>query len=46
MKPARIFRQYIWLVNTLRQYKQLTLEEISELWVNNKEIGGSPLTCK
>lgn len=44
MKPARIFRQYIWLVNTLRQYKQLTLEEISELWVNNKEIGGSPLT--
>ncbi len=44
MKPARIFQQYIWLVNTLRQYKQLTLEEISELWVNNKEIGGSPLT--
>ena len=44
MKPAKIFRQYIWLVNTLRQYKQLTLEEISELWVNNKVIGGSPLT--
>ena len=44
MKPAKIFQQYIWLVNTLRQYKQLTLEEISELWVNNKVIGGSPLT--
>ena len=44
MKPAKIFRQYIWLVNTLRQYKRLTLEEISELWVNNKVIGGSPLT--
>ena len=44
MKPAKIFQQYIWLVNTLRQYKRLTLEEISELWVNNKVIGGSPLT--
>ena len=44
MKPARIFQQYIWLVNTLRQYKRLSLEEISEMWVNDQVIGGSPLT--
>ena len=44
MKPAKIFQQYIWLVNTLRQYKRLSLEEISKLWVNDQVIGGSPLT--
>ena len=43
MKPARIFQQYVWLVNTLRQYKRLTLEEINDLWVKNDVIGGSPL---
>ena len=44
MKPAKIFQQYIWLVNTLRQYKRLSLEEISDLWVKDQVIGGSPLT--
>lgn len=44
MKPARIFQQYIWLVNTLRQYKRLSLEQISEMWVNDQVIGGSPFT--
>ena len=44
MNPARIFQQYIWLVNTLRQYKRLSLEEISDLWVKDQVIGGSPLT--
>ena len=43
MKPAKIFQQYVWLVNTLRQYKRLTLEEINNLWVKNDVIGGSPL---
>ena len=44
MKPARLFQQYIWLVNTLRQKGKLTLKEINDLWVNNKVIGGSPLS--
>lgn len=43
MKPAKIFQQYIWLVNTLRQHKRLTLKEINDLWVKNDVIGGSPL---
>ena len=41
MKPAKIFQQYVWLVNTLRQYKRLTLEEINDLWV--KSIRGTVL---
>lgn len=43
MKPARIFQQYIWLVTVLRQYKRLTLEEISNLWVKDKVNDGNPL---
>lgn len=43
MKPAKIFQHYVWLVNTLRQYKRLTLEEINDLWVRNDVIGGCPL---
>ena len=43
MKPAKIFQHYIWLVNTLHQYKRLTLEEISDLWVKEQVIGGNPL---
>ena len=44
MKPSRLIQQYIWLVNTLRQYHQLSLEEINRLWIENKVVGGSPLT--
>ena len=39
MKPARIFQQYIWIVNTLRQYKKLSLEQLNELWVKDEVIG-------
>jgi hypothetical protein len=44
MKPARIFQQYVWLINTLRQYKKLTLEEISTLWTKAQINDGNPLT--
>ncbi len=46
MKPARIFQQYIWIVNTLRQYKKLSLEQLNELWMNDDVIGGDPLNRK
>ena len=46
MKPARIFQQYIWIVNTLRQYKKLSLEQLNELWVKDQVIGGEPLNRK
>lgn len=44
MKPARIFQQYIWIINTLRQYKKLSLEELSNLWQNDDVNGGAPLS--
>ncbi len=46
MKPARIFQQYVWIVNTLRQYKKLSLEQLNELWVKDHVIGGEPLNRK
>ena len=46
MKPAKIFQQYIWIVNTLRQYKKLSLEQLNELWVKNQVIGGEALNRK
>ena len=46
MKPAKIFQQYIWIVNMLRQYKKLSLEQLNELWVKDKVIGGEPLNRK
>ena len=46
MKPAKIFQQYIWIVNTLRQYRKLSLEQLNELWVKDEVIGGEPLNRK
>ena len=44
MKPARIFQQYIWIINTLRQYKKLSLEELNNLWQSDDVNGGAPLS--
>ena len=46
MKPAKIFQQYIWIVNALRQYKKLSLEQLNELWVKDEVIGGNALNRK
>ena len=43
MKPAKIYQQYIWIVNTLRQYKKLSLEELNTLWMKDQVIEGRPL---
>jgi len=32
MKPAKIFQQYIWFINTLRTYKHLTFEQLNQKW--------------
>jgi len=36
MKPAQIFHQYIWIINTFRVFGQLTLEELNKKWVEDK----------
>ena len=43
MKPAQIFRQYIWIINTLRAYRKLTLEELSQKWQQDGVADGNPL---
>ena len=42
MKPARIFQQYIWIVNALRK-QRLTLKELSDKWVDDEVADGNPL---
>ena len=43
MKPAQIYRQYIWIINTLKKHGRLTLDELSHLWRDEEVAGGSPL---
>ena len=43
MKPAKIFRQYIWIINTLRAYRQLTFEELNKRWQQDGVADGCVL---
>ena len=43
MKPAQIFRQYIWIINTFRTYGKLTLEELNQKWIDDAVADGNPL---
>ncbi|MBQ7420431.1 MAG: WYL domain-containing protein [Prevotella sp.] len=44
MKPAIIFHQYIWLINMLRQYRRMTLEELNQRWIADEVAEGNPLS--
>ena len=43
MKPAQIFHQYIWIINTFRAYHKLTLEELNQKWQADGVADGNPL---
>ena len=43
MKPALIFNQYIWIINTLRTYRKLTLEQLNQKWQEDGVADGNPL---
>jgi len=43
MKPAQIFHQYIWIINTLRAYRKLTFEELNQKWQRDGVTDGNPL---
>ena len=34
MRNTDTFRQYIWLVNTIERHKKISLERLSELWID------------
>lgn len=40
MKSYALFQEYIWLVNTIRRARKITLEEINERWTETEMSGG------
>ena len=44
MKNTDTFRQYTWLVSTIRRAKSITFEKIGHLWVTNDLNDGKPLS--
>lgn len=43
MKTGLQFKHYVWIVNTLRKRRRLTLSELNELWVSDEVAEGNPL---
>ena len=40
MTTPLLFKEYIWLVNTIYQARRITLEEINRKWVQTEMSGG------
>lgn len=40
MKAYDVFKEYIWLVNTIRKARKISLEEINRLWRETDMSGG------
>ena len=40
MRPATIFREYIWLVSAIHRHQRLTFEEINHHWLKTEMSGG------
>ncbi|UKK80003.1 hypothetical protein [Segatella bryantii] len=43
MKVPAKFKEYIWLVNTIRKYKRITFAEINEKWLETEMSEGVEL---
>ena len=43
MKQIQLFRQYIWIINTLRLNGKLTLSQLSRKWMDDCVTDGNPL---
>ena len=43
MKSYTLFQQYSWLVNIIRRYRKISLDEINKHWVNASISNGQPL---
>lgn len=44
MRNIDTFRQYIWLVNTVKRYGKIDFERLSELWIENDLNDKRPLS--
>lgn len=40
MKYQTIFKQYVWLVNTIAKHRYITLEEINRHWLETEMSDG------
>jgi hypothetical protein len=41
MKPAQIFHQYIWIINTLRANRRMTFEQLNRKWQQDGVTDGN-----
>lgn len=44
MKASEIFKQYIWLTDTIYRSGGITLQELNERWIKTEMSGGLPMT--
>ena len=44
MRNIDTFRQYIWLVNTIRRARRISYDDINKLWLSNDLNEGRPLS--
>ncbi len=44
MKIPSLFKEYIWLIETIRKNGRITLGELNELWKQTEESGGEELS--
>lgn len=44
MKPSIIFRQYIWLINTILRTGGISLNELKQRWIYDQVADGKPLS--
>jgi hypothetical protein len=43
MKPSGIFKQYIWIINTIYRFKHISLQELNDRWIQTDMSGGIPM---
>ena len=44
MTTPILFKEYIWLVNTIYQARNITLEDINRKWIQTEMSGGVEIT--
>ena len=44
MNTPALFKEYIWLVNTIHKRRRITLDEINEQWTRTEMSGGVPFS--
>ena len=44
MKASILFKQYVWLVDTIQRCKRITLAELNERWLRTELSEGRPLS--